>query len=50
MANQSPSEKKDRNGGGDVTKATEVSGAEGEKTKWLGHNNTGPGRFNPNGE
>lgn len=44
MANQNVGDRKDRNGGGDVTKAEAMSAPVVEATKWDLFNAKGPGR------
>lgn len=50
MPNQSKNDRSDRNGGGDVTKASKVNTPDTPKTKWDQLNAHGPGRFDPQGE
>jgi hypothetical protein len=44
MSNQDTSDRKDRSGGGDVTKADQVTTPVVPKTQWDLLTNTGPGR------
>lgn len=50
MANQSTSDKQDRNGGGDVTKSEVVATPEVPKTVRNFLNESGPGRFSSTGD
>lgn len=48
--NQAQNDRKDRNGGGDVSKAKKVEKPSTPQTDWDVLNHNGPGRFDPAGE